>query len=796
MSDKTIKKVKVSIKGEGKILAILKDVIKTDNLKIIRDKNPKITQQYHFADGEDLIDFDIEADYEVGELIDSEGKLYIISNNNLNNNKTPSKTKDSNETKCIEDSVVDNKKESKEEINNEAAEPVSNKEKQKKIEKQPEEEEKQNLDKDLIDLINQLSDSKKELQQKTIKIFEENGIGTINDLLFLNKEDIDALGLQLVFKRKLLDELEKLKPKPKEEGLTDNEKTLIKTIFEQDLPPEIIYNSIGASLDLAKQDLIKKYYFTLKKPVKPIPYHLKRLTVKSSEKILLPCFKYPTLQYNSKRYFTLLVMGETGSGKSTLLDAFVNYLANINYEDPWRYKLVDENDIADLDPGKSQTSVITSYYVNYQREDGEEINIKIVDTPGLGDTSGVLKDNEIIKQFEQFFQSTLELDYILVTIKASTTRWTHANQYVYDRVQEIFGKDAKERFIVMCTFADGQEPLAIGALKGKLHYEDYFSFNNSALYIPSDSSNSKNNNTKFFWKLGMENVKRFLNEILKKDLPPLSLRLSKQVMSKRNWLYENVKSSQKRVNEGFKMLDKSKELLDAIKKNKKLIDENGSFTHKVVKKIPRTVYLDINYQFCDNCKQICCQFCKWPQNEPYSMCTYFDPNSCHYNGGGCPKCPGHCNRKAHSKANKYIVYDEKEEMEVIKAKKDLYDDGRRKLSTSDLLLNETIEKMRKEGENMLKEMKEIKNSLDELDKIALKPRVLTNVEYFQQMIDFENEKKRPGYSKRIEGLKIMKEQAEQLNKLSNANDITQLFPTFNNIITELKTKTKTNCLIF
>ena len=131
MSDETIKKVKVSIKGEGKILAILKDVIKTDNLKIIRDKNPKITRQYHFADGEDLIDFDIEADYEVGELIDSEGKLYIISNNNLNNNKTPSKPKDSNETKYIEDSVVDNKKESKEEINNEAAEPVSNKEKQK-----------------------------------------------------------------------------------------------------------------------------------------------------------------------------------------------------------------------------------------------------------------------------------------------------------------------------------------------------------------------------------------------------------------------------------------------------------------------------------------------------------------------------------------------------------------------------------------------------------------------------------------------------------------------------------------
>ena len=622
----------------------------------------------------------------------------------------------------------------KEEVNNDfkqKEDPIINEDEQKENEKLSEEK-KPNLDEELIELINKLSDNNKDLLQKCIKIFEDNGIKSIKDLLLLKKEDIDELGFQTVFKRKLLDELEKLKPK---EDLTENEKILIKTLFDQDLPPEIIYNSIGASSDVFKQDLIKKYYFTLKKPIKPIPTHLKKLIVKSREKVLLPCFKYPCCQYNSKRYYTLLVMGETGSGKTTLLDAFVNYLANINYEDPWRYKLVDENDIADLDPSKNQTSEITSYYVNYQRDDGEEINIKIVDTPGLGDTSGVLKDNEIIKQFEDFFHSTLELDYILITIKANTTRWTYANQYVYDRVQEIFGKDAKERFIIMCTFADGQEPLCIGALKDKLHYEEYFCFNNSALYMPAEGSNS-NNNTKFFWKLGIENVKKFLKEIQNKNLPPLSLRLSKQVMSKRNWLYENVKSSQKRVNQGFKMLDYSKELLDAIKKNKKLIDENGSFTHKVIKKVERTVYLNNNYQFCDNCKQICCQVCKWPQNEPYSMCTYFNPNSCHYNAGGCPICPSHCNKYSHSKVNKYIVYDEKEEMEVIKAKKDLYDDGQKNLSMSDCLLNETIEKMRKEGENMLKEMKEIKNSLDELDRIALKPRVLTNVEYFEQMIDF------------------------------------------------------------
>ena len=113
-----------------------------------------------------------------------------------------------------------------------------------------------------------------------------------------------------------------------------------------------------------------------------------------------------------------------------------------------------------------------------------------------------------------------------------------------------------------------------------------------------------------------------------------------------------------------------------------------------------------------------------------------------------------------------------------------------------MLLNDTIEKMRKKAEVIIKQMKEIKQSLEELDRIALKPRVLTNVEYFQQMIDFENQQKKPGYKKRFEGLEMMKNQAEQLNTMSKAEDITQLFPNFNNVITELKTKSKSNCIIF
>lgn len=64
------------------------------------------------------------------------------------------------------------------------------------------------------------------------------------------------------------------------------------------------------------------------------------------------------------------------------------------------------------------------------------------------------------------------------------------------------------------------------------------------------------------------------------------------------------------------------------------------------------------------------------------------------------------------------------------------------ISYSDRLLNDTMNKMKVQGEEILRQMKEIKSSLEELDRIALKPRVLTNVEYFQQMIDFEKEQKK------------------------------------------------------
>ncbi len=68
----------------------------------------------------------------------------------------------------------------------------------------------------------------------------------------------------------------------------------------------------------------------------------------------------------------------------------------------WRYKLVNKNHLKNKHTKESQTTEITTYYGNYERNDINEINIKIIDSPGLGDTKGVYQDNEIIKLSKDF----------------------------------------------------------------------------------------------------------------------------------------------------------------------------------------------------------------------------------------------------------------------------------------------------------------------------------------------------------------------------------------------------------
>jgi hypothetical protein len=100
---------------------------------------------------------------------------------------------------------------------------------------------------------------------------------------------------------------------------------------------------------------------------------------------------------------TILLMGATGSGKTTWINAMVNYVLGVEWEDPFRFVLIDE-EVRGASQAHSQTQGVTAYDLHFH--DGFRIpfSLTIVDTPGFGDTGGIERDNEITSAVQKFFE--------------------------------------------------------------------------------------------------------------------------------------------------------------------------------------------------------------------------------------------------------------------------------------------------------------------------------------------------------------------------------------------------------
>lgn len=94
---------------------------------------------------------------------------------------------------------------------------------------------------------------------------------------------------------------------------------------------------------------------------------------------------------------TIIVLGQTGSGKTTLLNSLVNFILGVEFEDDFRYVIIDEKHVQgqeEIDQTKSVTQNTTIYYIKKYKDFP---SIILIDTPGFGDTSGPDKDKKIIE---------------------------------------------------------------------------------------------------------------------------------------------------------------------------------------------------------------------------------------------------------------------------------------------------------------------------------------------------------------------------------------------------------------
>ena len=105
---------------------------------------------------------------------------------------------------------------------------------------------------------------------------------------------------------------------------------------------------------------------------------------------------------------------------------------------------------------------------------------------------------------------------------------------------------------------------------------------------------------------------------------------------------------------------------------------------------------------------------------------------------------------------------------------------------------ESMIKLGKDIEDLIKlisdDINSSKKCLSELDKKALKPKALINESFFDGVIEYERNERMPEWENRMKDLKMMKEQIEQIIKLSKAENIYQIFQQYNDILKELNIK--------
>lgn len=531
-------------------------------------------------------------------------------------------------------------------------------------------------------------------------------------------------------------------------------------------------------------------FFSQLKQSKPEPINCKKVKVDIQSH--LPLFHYNNnIRINNRKYYTFLVVGESGTGKTTLLDAFVNFICGIDFHDSWRWKLVDESDIT-YGGQRSQTSEIK---INYINDEKNEFNVKIIDTPGFGDTNGILEDNKIQEKFEKLFQNE-ELDYILMVVKSTESRMRLSSMYVYDRVKQLFGKDAEDRFILMCTFADGSDPVVLKTLENVFNFNVYFSFNNSVLYTP-DINNFHN---KMYWKICMTSIENFKKYLKNANKRPISTELAKKVLENRKYLQEYISSSQKILDDSYDEFQKTKAIYEDIVKNRRKIDENKDYEFtKTFPTFKVTGTSDKFIQMCSICQTTCCQSCSWNGGESESPCSYF------HGGRNCPVCELKCPRNAHTRTNQIIVKYIETQKYYLDNKKNEYDEGSKGFSLSEKLLKENIGKIEELRNKIVKLLKDIMSKVEELEKIALSNKVFSEISFYEDMVEQEKFTKKEGWETKVKYLNNIIKEAKNLEQLNKSKNVEELFPSYKpleNIINKPQELTKefnnlqSKCVIF
>jgi len=174
---------------------------------------------------------------------------------------------------------------------------------------------------------------------------------------------------------------------------------------------------------------------------------------------------------------TILILGETGVGKSTFINAFINYLSfeslddalaakNLNYIIPCSFstqtvgasgKLIQsevrigrDDDEHDGSRGQSATQESNVYLVHHTTG-----TVRLIDTPGIGDTRGKDMDEQNMRKILQVLRNYDKLHGILILLRPNNARLTILFKYCIEELLTQLHRTAAKNMVFGFTNTRG-----------------------------------------------------------------------------------------------------------------------------------------------------------------------------------------------------------------------------------------------------------------------------------------------------------------------------------------------------
>ncbi|KAJ8965089.1 hypothetical protein NQ314_004390 [Rhamnusium bicolor] len=187
--------------------------------------------------------------------------------------------------------------------------------------------------------------------------------------------------------------------------------------------------------------------------------------------------KIKTLKINEKADINILLLGETGVGKSTFINSVANYITYTDLKKAEEENLLslipskchvtdkhgkrhiiqigsekDHNEY--LDTGVSATQDVKTYVFPMLGEKGK---VRLIDTPGMGDTRGIKQDDINCENILSYIGQLHELHAICFLFKPTNARITTFFKYCMAQILSRLDKSASKNIIFVFTNTRGAD---------------------------------------------------------------------------------------------------------------------------------------------------------------------------------------------------------------------------------------------------------------------------------------------------------------------------------------------------